>query len=483
MSTTAKVSARARIDSLLDENSFVEIGGLVKARNTDFNLQAAAEPADGVVTGYGLIDGGLVYVYSQEASVLGGSVGEMHAKKITKLYDMAMKMGAPIIGLIDSSGLRLQEASDALNAFGEIYCKQAAASGVIPQIAAVFGTCGGGLGIAAELADFTFMENDGRLFINAPNTLDENSVDKCDSAGAVFQSETAGTVDFIGNEAEIIDGIRRLVSLLPANNEECGAYADCTDNLNRACDGIENGIEDSAYALSVVSDDGAFFEIKKNYAKDMVTGFILLNGTTVGAIANRTKVYDEEMNVSEEFDAKLTSKGCEKAADFVKFCDAFNIPVLTFTNSEGYAATVCEEKKIAKAAAELVYTFANATVPKVNVITGKAFGSAYVAMNSKSLGADMVFALPTAQIGMMDAEMAVRIMYADGISSSDNANELINEKAFEYTALQNSVASAAGRGYVDNIVAPVDLRKYLIGAFEMLATKNEDMPYKKHGTV
>lgn len=483
MSTTAKVTARERIETLLDDNSFVEIGGLMKARSTDFNIQAKDTPSDGVITGYGVINGKLVYVYSQDASVLGGSVGEMHARKISNLYDMAMKMGAPVIGLIDSTGLRLQESVDGLNAFGQIYMKQSLASGVIPQISAIFGNCGGGLSVVAGLSDFTFMECEkAQLFVNSPNAIDENRKEVCDSASAKFQSEAAGNVDFTGTESEILEGMRELVSVLPSNNEDEAAYFECEDDLNRAAAGIENCVEDTLLALENISDSGFVVEVKKNYAPEMVTAFIKLNGATVGAVANRTKIYDEDMNVSEEFEAKLTCNGCDKAAEFVTFCDAFNIPVLTLTNVNGYKATMCQEKRGAKASSRLVYAFANATVPKVNLILGEAVGSAYVAMNSKATGADVVYAWPTAKVGMMDASSAVKIMYADEIESGD-AGTVIAEKTAEYQKLQESVMSAAARGYVDSIVEPVDTRKYIIGAFEMLYTKFEDRPGKKHGTV
>lgn len=483
MSTTAKVTARERIETLLDDNSFVEIGGLMKARSTDFNIQAKDTPSDGVITGYGVINGKLVYVYSQDASVLGGSVGEMHARKISNLYDMAMKMGAPVIGLIDSTGLRLQESVDGLNAFGQIYMKQSLASGVIPQISAIFGNCGGGLSVVAGLSDFTFMESEkAQLFVNSPNAIDENRKEVCDSASAKFQSETAGNVDFTGTESEILEGMRELVSVLPSNNEDEAADFECEDDLNRAAAGIENCVEDTLLALENISDSGFVVEVKKNYAPEMVTAFIKLNGATVGAVANRTKIYDEDMNVSEEFEAKLTCNGCDKAAEFVTFCDAFNIPVLTLTNVNGYKATMCQEKRGAKASSRLVYAFANATVPKVNLILGEAVGSAYVVMNSKATGADVVYAWPTAKVGMMDASSAVKIMYADEIESGD-AGTVIAEKTAEYQKLQESVMSAAARGYVDSIVEPVDTRKYIIGAFEMLYTKFEDRPGKKHGTV
>lgn len=475
MSTTSQASQR--INALLDENSFVEIGGLVTARATDFNLKQTETPSDGVVTGYGVIDGNLVYVYSQDASVLNGSVGEMHAKKIVNIYELAMKMGAPVIGLIDSAGLRLQEATDALNGFGEIYRSQAMASGVIPQITAVFGSCGGGLALIPAMTDFAFMEEkNAKLFVNSPNALEGNEISRCDTSAAAFQSEETGLVDMAADEATILDQIRQLVSILPANNSDL-AWTDCTDDLNRACAQIVNCVGDTAIALSQIADDGLFVEVKQDYAKDMVAGFIRLNGATIGAVANRTEVCDENGEVVEKFDAAISPRGAEKAAEFVNFCDAFDIPVLTLTNVTGFAATTCSEKRVAKAAGKLTYAFANATVPKVNVIIGKAYGSAYVAMNSKAVGADITIAWPDAQIGMMDAKLAAKII-CDGQGA-----DAIDACAKEYEALQNNVTSAAKRGYVDQIVEPADTRKYVIGAFEMLSSKAEGRPEKKHGTV
>ena len=477
MSTTSKASQR--IAALLDDNSFVEIGGLVTARATDFNLKPNETPSDGCITGYGVINGNLVYVYSQDASVLNGTIGEMHAKKITNLYDLAMKTGAPVIGLIESAGLRLQEATDALAAFGEIYLKQTMASGVIPQITAVFGTCGGGLGLFPTMTDFTFMEEkNAKLFVNAPNALDGNVITKCDSSSAKFQAEESGIVDVVADEATILEKVRELVSFLPANNEDDASFLeDCTDDLNRVNPEIAGCVGDTSVALSILADDNNFFEVKAGYAKNMVTGFLRLDGVTVGAVANRSEICDEEGKVAEKLDAVLTAEGCEKAAEFVNFCDAFGIPVLTLTNVKGYEATLASEKAIAKAAAKLTYAFANATVPKVNVVIGKALGTAYVVMNSKAIGADITMAWPDAQIGAMDGKLAAKIMY-DGQGA-----DVINEKAAEYEALTLNVTSAAKRGYVDQIVNAADTRKYVIGAFEMLFTKSEDRPAKKHGTV
>ena len=473
-----QTSASNRINALLDENSFVEVGAYITARSTDFNMADKETPADGVITGYGTIEGNLVYVYSQDASVLGGSLGEMHAKKISNIYSMAVKMGAPVIGLVDCAGLRLQEATDALNGFGEMYLSQTMASGVVPQISAIFGTCGGGMAVASAMADFIFMEEkNAKLFVNSPNAIDGNRVEKCDTSSAAFQSEETGLVDGTGSEEEILGQIRQLIGLLPSNFEDNDSFVECTDDLNRTCDDITACAGDTSIALSRIADNGIFFETKKDYGKDIVTGFLRLNGATVGAVANRTEVYDAEGNKAEEFDGTISARGARKAAGFVKFCDAFDIPVLTLTNVTGFKATLCSEKMIAKAVGEMIHAFADATVPKVNVVIGKAYGTAYIAMNSKSVGADLVYAWDNAEIGMMDASLAAKIMYPGEEAA------VLNEKAAVYRELQSNVESAAARGYVDTVIAPADTRKYVIGAFEMLFTKREDRPSKKHGTV
>lgn len=479
MTKTAQTSAMKRINELLDDNSFVEVGAYMTARSTDFNMQAQETPADGVVTGYGTIEGALVYVYSQDAAVMGGSIGEMHAKKIENLYGMAMKMGAPVVGLIDCAGLRLQEGMDALNGFGKLYACQTLASGVIPQIQAVFGNCGGGMAVASAMADFTFMEEKAKLFVNSPNAVAENDTD---TSSAKFQSEEAGNVCMTGSEEEILSTIHTLVSVLPANNEDDMSYDECEDDLNRMCEGLENCAGDTALALAMISDDSFYMEMKKNYAPGMVTAFIRLNGTTVGCVANRKESYEDGEKTA-EYESGLTAQGCEKAAEFVNFCDAFNIPILTLVNVNGYNGCKCTERKIAKAAARLTHAFANADVPKVTVVAGEAFGTAGLVMNSKSIGADIVYAWKNASIGVMAAVPAVKIMYAKEISESSNAGALINEKAAEYSNMQASALAAAKRGYVDDIIDAADTRKRVIAAFEMLFTKREDRPSKKHGTV
>ncbi len=463
MSETQNAAGR-RIASLLDANSFVEIGGRITARSTDFNLSAAQTPSDGVITGYGTIEGSLVYIYSQDSSVLGGSVGEMHAKKISRIYSLARKTGAPVIGLLDCSGVRLEEAADALSALGLIYRSQAMASGVIPQIAAVYGCCGGGLSAIPALADFSFIETSGgKLFVNTPDSIKGSNVDKCDNTSAEYQL-ACGNADAAGTEEELAREIRTLVSLLPQNNEDEGICVEISDDLNRACTGLST-VAGAADMLKILSDNGVFFETKRGYADSMVTGFIRLGGYTVGAVANSGD------------DGALRAKGLEKAADFISYCDAFNIPVLTLANAVSLHACECTEKLLPKAAARLAYAYTNATVPKVTVVTGKAYGTAYILMGSKSLGADMVFAWPKAEIGTMDAKMAAKIL-----TGSTDAGE-IGRAAADYSALQQNVDSAARRGYVDTVIEDADTRKYVIGAFEMLYTKREDRPDRKHGTV
>lgn len=473
MSNNSQLSARQRIASLLDESSFVEVGAYVTARSTDFNLADKETPSDGVITGYGVIDGNLVFVYSQDAAVLNGSIGEMHAGKIAKMYDMAMKMGAPVIGLVDCAGLRLQEAVDALNGFGTIYAKQAMASGVVPQITAVFGSCGGGAAIIPGLSDFAYMtREDAKLFVNAPNVLDGNHVSKLDTASAEYQSVNSGNIDGVfDTDAEVLGQIRQLVTILPANNETDLSYSDCTDDLNRAV-AVEGYVKDAKSLLITISDNNLFVETKQDYAKDMVTGFIRFNGATVGCVANQ----------GTEGGEVLSTKGAYKAAEFVSFCDAFEIPVLTVTNVKGYKATVEEEAGIAKAVASMTAAFAGASVPKVNLITGEAFGSAYTAMNSKAIGADIEYAWQNAKIGMMDPETAVNIMYADEIASAEDKKTLLAEKKRIFTEQQASAMAAARRGIVDDIIVPDATRKRLIAAFEMLYTKCEDKPAKKHGS-
>ncbi len=474
MGNRQEMSASDRINTLLDDASFVEVGAYVTARSTDFNIQSQDTPKDGVLTGYGTIDGKLVYVYSQDSKVLGGAIGEMHAKKISKIYDMAMKVGAPVVGLIDCAGLRLQEATDALNAFGEVYLKQTLASGVIPQITAIFGNCGGGTAIIPTLTDFTFMTKEGsKLFVNSPNALDGNYAEKLDTASADYLSKNTALVDAVyETDAELLSGVRTLIGMLPSNNGD-DADSECTDDLNRIIPNLEAFKVDARAVLQNIADNNVFIEIKKDYAKDMILGLMKLNGSTVGVVANQAK---DGGNL-------LTTSGAYIAADFVKFCDSFEIPVLTLVNVKGFAATVSNERTIADAAAKLTYAFADATVPKVTVVMGDAFGTAYSVMNSKAIGADMVYAWPQAKIGTMEPEMAVKIMYDKELAEAADKAQKVKELTKEYTELCSGALSAAKRGYIDDIIEPDATRKRVIAAFDMLYTKNEGRPYKKHGAV
>lgn len=484
MSNSQKMSARERINCLLDANSFVEIGANVSKRNTDFNLTQKEAPSDGVITGYGLIDSTPVYVYSQDVSVLNGTVGEMHAKKIVNVYDNAMKIGVPVIGLIDCGGLRLQEATDALDGFGKIYTKQIEASGVIPQVSAVFGTCGGASAISAAMTDFTFMTKESaRIFVNAPNTVDGVYAGRCDISDSDNVARV-GNADFVCEDEEtLLAELRTLIGVLPSNNIGNATDEECTDDLNRLTPEIYVGVKDSAYMLSVLSDNNLFIETKKNYAKEMVTGFIKLNGVTIGAVANRGEILDEEGKVSEKLDNSLTASGCQKAERFVNFCDAFNIPILTLTDVKGFATTRCNEAKLAVSVARLTKAFCEASVAKINVITGDALSSAYISMNSKHIGADMVFTFDGIKIGPMEPKMAAQIMYADEIAGANDKQSMINEKAELIGYGLASSESAAKRGYVDSIIDPQTTRKNLIYAFEMFLAKEENYVYKKHGTI
>lgn len=477
MSSNNASLAMQRIVRLVDENSFMEIASSVTARSTDFNLSADKKPSDGVIIGHGLIGGNSVFLYSQDVSVLNGTIGEMHAKKIASVYDMAMKLGAPVIGFIDCGGVRIQESVDALDGLGQIYAKEAAASGIIPQICAVFGSCGGGLALVPALCDFAFIEESkGRMFVNSPDAIEGNRIEKCDTASASFQSSENGCIDGFGSEDEIIADIRRLVRMLPLNNEGDVYTEECTDDLNRTCYHMQQMKGDPRYLLSEISDGHVFFETKSAYAKNMVTGLVKLNGMTIGAVANCSQIYDVNGEMKEEFDGLLTAKGCNKAAEFIRFCDAFAIPVLSLTNVKGLKNCMCAEKNLAKAMARMVYAFTSTTAPKVNLITGEAFGSAYVAMNSKSIGADLVYAWEDAKVGTMEPQMAAKLLCPQA-----DEKELA-QKAAEFEQLQASAASAAARGCVDMLIQPEDTRKYLTAAFELLYTKNVGTPDKKHGT-
>ena len=432
--------AQARINALLDENSFVELQSLVTSRNTDFNLNAKKEPSDGVIIGHGLVDGTLVFVFSQNADVLGGTIGEMHAKKILSLYDMALKVGAPVIGFIDCGGVRLQESFDALEALGSVIERAADVKGVIPQLMCVAGNCGGGLSVLPSLADFTFMVDGASLYINSPDTITGND---CDTSSAKFQFEEAGTVDYVGSLSEVVASMRQVISMIPND------IVEASDDLNRAAEGLDSKLTDAALVATELADNRQFIELKAGFAKEMVTGLMKLDGVTIGVVGNREV----------DGEAYLSAAGCEKAADFVDLCDMYEIPVLSITNVTAFKSCKCQERRLPRALSQMTQRFVDASVPKLNLITKQAYGTPYVLMNSKALGADLVYAFDSTSVGAMEASKAAKILADNGTDAA------AIEKS--YAELQDSALTAAAHGHIDRIVSMADARKYIIAGFEM----------------
>lgn len=470
--------ARNRIEALLDSQSFVEMGAFVKPRATDYNMTTIEAPADGVVTGYGTMDGRLVYVYSQDPAVVGGALGEMHAGKIAKVYDMAIKVGAPVIGLLDSSGMRLQEGSDAFEGYGQIFLQQSLASGVVPQITAILGTCGGGAAVIPSLSDFTFMTKEKTAFyLNSVNTLDKVKNAPEGIGTGDYHGVNAGIVDLVcQDETSLFADVRDLLALLPSNNREDAPYVD-QDDFNRELsdlDQLEVDLVDGREVAGQILDVGSYFEVKSDYGKDVATVIGKLGGMTVGLVAS----------AGLETDGRLSLEATEKVAAFVKKMDAFSLPVVTLVDVKGFQASVSNERAgQAKYVAAMVAAYTNASVPKVTILMNQAIGSAYVSMNSKHIGADMVFAWPSAQIGTMDAEAAVRIMYADAIDASEDVKVLIKEMTLKYRNEEMTPYKAASHGYVDDIIQPSATRKRLIASVDMLYTKYVSSPDRKHPSV
>lgn len=470
-----KLSARDRITNLLDENSFVEMGAFVTSRSYSFNMDVQDTPADGVVSGYGTINGSPVYVYSQDASVLGGAIGEMHAKKIVRIYDDALKTGIPVIGVLDTVGIRLQESVDALEGYGAIFTKMTEASGVIPQIAVVFGDCAGGAAFIAGLADFVYMSSkNARMFLNSPNTIEDKAAAFDSIATAKVHFEESGLATFIGEkEEDVISEVRNLVTYLPQNNAADVPFYNVTDDINR----VDSNLNQFDFAVNKVTDivtsivdNGEYLELNAKYGVTAITAFARMNGGTVGVIANA--------------DTTIDYTGVKKMTNFVRLCDAFNIPVLTLTHIKGFTSTVATEKLgIIKECSKLVHAFADATIPKVNIVLGDAVGSSYIAMNSKHIGADYVYAWPTAKVSALNAESAVKIIYDEEIKKASLASEVIAAKTAEYETINSSAYAVAAKGYIDDIIEPAATRKRVIAALEMLSSKQVDGNYKKHPTV
>ena len=434
-----KTIARSKVTDLLDPGSFMELGEHVAARYTEFYQADSATESDGVVTGYGTIDGNLVFIYAQDADVMGGTFGEQHGRKIVHLYDQAIKAKAPVIGLIGCQGFRIEEGLDGLHQFANLYGVKSYASGFIPQIDVVIGQCGGGMSISAEMADFVFVERDkGSVFVN-PQSVVENAIGDNPHITAFDD----GTYDW----DEIVDRVRWLIDNLPASSDfapEIEAIAD--EDLNRSCDGIQNMLGDGKAILSAISDDGYLMEMCPDFGQDMITGLIRLCGQTVGAVC--CNAVDGEK--------RITSEGCAKAANLVDFCDSFGIPVVTITDTEGYQTTSENEKYLPRAAAKLLRAFAEAEVPKINIIAGSVVGSAYSLLNAKGLSADYVFMWDTADVSIVNLRQATEVVFGEYTEE--------NEKAYRET--QSSAMALARHGFADKVIAPEDTRKYLIGALQ-----------------
>lgn len=448
----AKNQARRRITALLDTDSFVEIGKYILGERTEYNHPSDNE-GDGVITGYGLVSGKLVYVFSQDASCLGGSIGKMHGKKINQVYDLALKSKSPVIGFIDCGGIRLSEGLDAMDALGGLFMKQTFASGMIPQIMGVFGACGGGLSFMHSLVDFTFLEESaGNLFVHSPAVVKNNK----DFTSYPMNEQADGT----GDEGEVINKIRELVTVLPASNKEEAETLETQDDLNRLIPYVEELKGEGRELASAISDDNFFIEVKELRARELVTGFIKLDGITTGIITL--------------CGGELNAKACEKAKEFVSFLNAFDIPLVTLTNVEGFITTKEEETVVGKAAGLLAKVLIHSNIPKINVIIGNGLGSGYMIFNSKHIGADMVLAWEDSKVGLIASEHAAKVL-----SKEETAKELIAAKT-SYEEFQNNIKYAAGKGYIDDIIRPQETRQRIIAALLMLYYKEESRPVKKH---
>lgn len=481
-----KMTARERILALMDEGSFVEVDAFVEHRCTEFGMDEVKAPGEGVVTGYGTVDGRLVYVYAQDFTVIGGSLGEMHAKKICKIMDMALKMGAPVIGMNDSGGARIQEGINALAGFGEIFYRNTKASGVIPQISVIMGPCAGGAVYSPALTDFVFMvEKTSQMFITGPQVIKAVTGEEVtleELGGADAQAEKSGVAHFTSaSDEECIGKIKKLLSYLPSNNLEETPYNASNDEINRLSEKLTTIVPDDpnkAYdvkaVIAEVVDNGDFFEVLEKFAKNIVIGFARMNGQTVGIVANQPSVMAGALDVN----------AADKGARFIRFCDCFNIPVVTFTDVPGFLPGVSQEHNgIIRHGAKLLYAYSEATVPKINVIIRKAYGGAYIAMSSKHLGADMVMAWPTAEIAVMGPDGAANIIFKDEIKASSDPIATRQEKIAEYREKLANPYEAAKFGFVDDIIEPDSTRPRIIAALEMLASKRESGPSKKHGNI
>lgn len=484
--SSGKMTARERIAYLLDEDSFVELDAFVKHRCTNFDMGKVDAPADGVVTGYGTVDGRLVFVYAQDFTVIGGSLGEMHAAKIVKVQDMALKMGAPIVGFNDSGGARIQEGVDALSGYGKIFFRNTISSGVIPQISVIMGPCAGGAVYSPAITDFIFMtDKTSMMFITGPQVIKSvtgEEVTQEQLGGANTHNKVSGVAHFIDNtEEETIDRIKELLSFLPSNNLEQPPIYGTDDDLNRVEEALNEMVPenpnkpyDMKEVIRTLADEGYFFEVQPLYAQNIITGYIRLNGRSIGVIANQPKILAGCLDIN----------ASDKAGRFIRTCDAFNIPLLNLVDVPGFLPGTSQEYGgIIRHGAKMLYAYSEATVPKVTLIVRKAYGGAYLAMCSKDLGADQVFAWPNAEIAVMGPDGAANIIFKNEISESEDPIATRAEKIAEYRSQVANPYTAAQRGFVDDVLVPSQTRPRLISAFDMLETKRENRPSKKHGNL
>ena len=481
-----KLTARERIDMLLDPGSFVELDPFVIHQCTDFDIDKKKILGDGVVTGYGTIDGRLVFVFSQDFTVFGGSLGEMFAKKVCKMMDLAMKSGAPVIGLNDSGGARIQEGVASLAGYGDIFFRNVMASGVIPQISAIMGPCAGGAVYSPALTDFIIMVKEtSHMFITGPQVIKAvigQEVSFEDLGGALVHSQTSGVAHFMaGNEEECIETIKRLLSYLPSNNMEDPPIVDAEDDPNRIDEHLTEIIPadpDKPYdirdIIASVVDNGDFLEVHPLWAPNIVIGFARLNGRSIGIVANQPRFYAGALDINSS----------TKAGRFVRFCDTFNIPIVTFVDVPGFLPGIDQEHGgIIRHGSKLLYAYCEATVPKITLIVRKAYGGAYDVMGSKHSGGDINYAWPTAEIAVMGPQGAINIIFRKEITKSKKPDQKREELIAEYRGKFANPYVAAQKGYIDDVIKPSETRPKLITALEMLVTKRETRPPKKHANI
>ena len=481
-----KLTARERIDLLLDKGSFREIDPFVIHRTHDFDLDKQSYPSDSVVTGWGTIDARLVYIYSQDFTVFGGSLGEVHAEKILKIMDMAMKNGAPIIGLNDSGGARIQEGVVSLAGYGEIFLRNTLASGVIPQISVIMGPCAGGAVYSPALTDFIFMVRDSSyMFVTGPDIVKAATHEEVDFeglGGASIHAEKSGVCHLAADsEADTLYLVRKLLSFVPQNNMEDAPFVNSGDDPLRTEEALDTIIPDDPgkpydmkEVIRLVADKGDFMEVQENYAENILIGFTRLGGHSVGIVANQPDVLAGVLDI----------KSSEKAARFIRFCDAFNIPVITFVDTPGYLpGTIQEHNGVIRCGAKLLYAYCEATVPKLTVITRKAYGGAYLVMSSKHVRSDLNLAWPSAEIAVMGPDGAVGKVFSKELKTAKKPDERKKELIEEYREKFANPYIAAQRGYLDDVIEPRETRARLINGLEMLQNKRDSNPAKKHGNI